>query len=181
MSVNWINKRFGLIAVGALMAVLIVACGPDPTPTPEPTPTPTLAPTPTPEPTPTATPEPTPTPPPTATPMPEPTPTPTAVPATPTPGPTPTLAPVDESRPPHIFVGTATVNGVLAQPGTRVVALIDGVQVAEAFVTTDGRYNIQVSGNPNRTVTFRIGNANAQQTATLETGGADIINLTATQ
>lgn len=61
-----LNRRWMLIALGGLLAMLITACGADPTPTPEPTATPVPAPAatavPQAEPTATPTPEPTPTP-----------------------------------------------------------------------------------------------------------------------
>ncbi len=88
---------------------------------------------------------------------------------------------VQESRPPHIFVGTVTINGVLAPEGTKVDALIDGVIVSSTFVRGDGRFVLQVAGTPGRTINFRIGTSMAQQKATLETGGADILNLSANQ
>ena len=119
-----INRALGLLALAAILAMLLVACGdeeeptapaaagqPEATPTveammatPTPRPTPTLAaiaaPTPTPTPTAAPTPTATPTPTPTAAPTPTATPTPTAAPTpTATPTPTPTAAPTPTATP----------------------------------------------------------------------------------
>ncbi|MDP3061607.1 MAG: ABC transporter substrate-binding protein [Chloroflexota bacterium] len=83
-----------LLAIVAVLATVVISCGPAATPTPTPAPTPI----------PTATPTATPVPPPTATPIP-PTPTPTSTPTplppgvTPPPTPTPTPAPVATATP----------------------------------------------------------------------------------
>ena len=180
----WVNKRFGLIVLGVLVAVLLVACGQE-TPTPEPTLAATPLPTATAMPAPTPTAVPTPTPEPTATPIPTATPTPPPVveldTPTPQPSPTPQTTVTQDSRPPHVFVGTATINGVPAPEGTVVVALIDGVEVAQSFVSSDGSFEALYVGNPGRTVTFRIGNVMARESFTIEVGEADIVTLTATQ
>ena len=133
----------------------------------------TPAPTPTPEPTATPTPAPTPTPQPTATPLPEPTAT-----ATPVPAPTPTPVERAQNRPPHIFIGTVTIDGAPAPDGTVVTAIVDGAEVGSAVVQNGEYANLQV-GVPGETVTFRVGNLTANETATTEVGGADIVNLTA--
>ncbi|MFQ6029702.1 MAG: hypothetical protein ACE5Q6_19665 [Dehalococcoidia bacterium] len=185
-----------------VLAFLAIACGGATTPTTEPTvaaaptntpapaptdtpvpvpPTPTTAPTDTPVP-PTATPEPT------ATPVPEPTATP--VPPTPPP-PTPTAAPAvntggtgSPAFPPHIFIGKATISGAPAPVGTRIVALVNGVEVAAVEVTgIDGTYATIQIPQPQpagAVVTFTIGGTAASQTfSALDIGGADIVNLNA--
>lgn len=105
-----------------------------------------------------------------------------------TPTPTPTVAPTptpesgqgQQSRPPHAFIGTAIIGGSPAPDGTRIVAIVDGVEVAETFVTNDGEFSpLVVVGNPGRTVTFRIGSLTARESFELETGGLDAITLTA--
>jgi hypothetical protein len=191
MTIAWSANCFGLVIM-AVLIVSLVACAqatPTPTPTPPPTPEPTAttAPTPTPEPTATATPEPTPTPAPTATPRPTPAPSPDIVVDTPTPAPTvqPTRTPgaSDTSRPPHVFIGTATINGQPAPEGTEITALIDGVVVASVFTQEGGEFGeeLYVMGNVGKTVTFRIGDLEAAESFEVETGGVSLVTLTATR
>jgi outer membrane biosynthesis protein TonB len=178
MRISKLNKRSWSILVLVLIALVVVACAqatptPLPTPTPEPTPTATPEPTPTPEPTATPTPMPTPTPEPTATPTPEPTAT---VPPTIPPSPTPSGA--GQNLPPHIFIGSVTIDGAPAPDGTVVTALVNGAEVGSAVVT-DGKFtNLQV-GAAGQTVTFRVGEVTANETATTEVGGATVVDLTA--
>ncbi len=190
MTVSWVANRFGLVILLALIVSLAVACGqatPTPTPAPTPEPTATAVPTPTPEPTATATPVPTPTPVPTA--APSPTPTPELVVDTPTPAPTvpPTATPgasdTGTSRPPHVFVGTATINGAPAPAGTEITALIDGIVVASVFTVEGGEFNeeLYVMGNVGETVNFRIGDLAAAESFEVETGGITLVTLTATR
>ena len=80
-----------------------------------------------------------------------------------------------------MFVGTATINGVLAPQGTVVIALVDGVEVGRSFVGSEGKFEALYVGNPGRTVTFQIGNSMARESFTIEVGEADIVTLTATQ
>ena len=83
---------------------------------------------------------------------------------------------------PHVFVGTATLDGVTAVDGTAVTAWVDGKQVAATNVD-GGDYTLLVVSNtgfPGKTVIFRVGSATADQTAAWEEGGGDILNLTAT-
>ncbi len=189
--------------IGALiLVILVVACGTDPTAVPVPTAVaqlevkspatqvPTKAPTATTIPTPTA--EPTPTPVPTATPLPTPTVAPTAtatprlsagiVPHTPTPLPAPTPVPdldqLSQNRPPHIFVGTVTIDGSPAPEGTVVRALVNGVEVASVKVE-DGKYLPMAILIPGETVIFVVGGLTAAETFVTEVGGVNVLNLTA--
>jgi hypothetical protein len=154
---------------------------PEPAPTPEPTqeptpePTPVPTPVPTPEPTATPAPTPTPTPAPTATPTPEPT-------ATPAPAP---LPPARTDVLPHVFVGTATLDGLPASDGTVVTAWVAAFNepVGEGTVS-NGSYSVTVSqygseSFANKTVTFRLGAFDATEAATWLAGGGDVLNLTA--
>jgi hypothetical protein len=171
-----------------------------PTATPTPTAIPTSTPAPTPTPLPTATPMPTPTPAPTPTPTPEPTPTQTHTPrpqnngsdsnsdSAPQSTPTPTPLPFSPGSTPHIFVGTATINGLAAPPGTMVSAWIDGTLSGIAEVDDNGEYGAlvvgQIIGEPpygGKTITFTIGSLTAGQTAIWQSGAADVLDLTATQ
>ena len=189
--------------IGAsILVLLVVSCGNDPTAVPvstvvaqlevqsPATEVPTAAPTATTIPTPTA--EPTPTLLPTATPLPTPTLAPTAtatprlsagiVPHTPTPLPTATPVPdldqLSQNPPPHIFVGTVTIDGLPAPEGTVVKALVNGVEVASVQVD-DGQYLPLAVLIPGQTVTFMVGDLTAAETFLTEVGGVNVLNLTA--
>jgi hypothetical protein len=129
----------------------------------------TLTPVPTDTPTPTQSP--------TATPMP------TAMPTS-----TPTPLPFSPGSTPHVFVGTATINGLAAPPRTMVSAWIEDTLSGIAEVGNNGEYGAlivgQIAGKPpysGKTITFTIGNLTAGQTATWQSGAADVLDLTATQ
>jgi PKD repeat protein len=84
---------------------------------------------------------------------------------------------------PHVFVGTASIDGTPAPDGTRVVALV-GCDVAGAAVTSGGSYTLQVApaqgeSYAGKTITFTVGGFATGQTATWELGGGTILNLTA--
>ena len=183
--------------IGASIFVLLVAaCGGDSTVAPTPTviakldvqPTATTAPI-TPTAAPTATSVPTATAEPTATPLPTPTLAPTAtatprlstgiVPHTPTPLPTATPVPdldqLSQNRPPHLFVGTVTIDGSPAPEGTVVRALVDGIEVASVQVEY-GNYLPLAILIPGQTVTFMVGDLTAAETFLTE---VDLLNLTA--
>ena len=87
-----------------------------------------------------------------------------------------------DSRLPHAFAGTVTINGSPAPDGTRVTAIIGCQPVAEATVV-DGRYSMVV-GQPSgvfyagKTITFAIDNSTAAQSATWNRGSIDLLNLT---
>lgn len=119
--------------------------------------------------------------------IPTPTPTSTFIP-TPTLGapatsPLPTTFVLPRHFTPHIFVGTATIDGNPAPDGTIVTALIDGEVAGSATVHDgDGTYS-PLSVRPvklpfGREIVFKIDSLIANQTATWERGGADVLNLT---
>ena len=157
---------------------------PLPTVTPLPTPTaiPSLIPTPSVLPTPTPYPTPTPVPTVTPTPTPTPTPVPTATPlATRLPSPPDRRTDVT----PHVFAGTASVNGAPASEGTVITAYVISFQdpVGEGVVS-GGIYNLFVfqygSGSfTGKTITFKVGQFTANETAVWQSFGADEVNLTA--
>ena len=142
-------------------------------PTPEPEVQATPIPQPTLEPTPVATPEPMSTPNPTPTPVP--TAAPTAVP----------LPPVNNTVVPHAFVGTVTIDGVIAPDGTVVTAWIQEFSVpVDQAVVNAGSYLIQVpqygsASFAGMTVTFKVGSLDAQETAVWMSLSVDELNLTA--
>jgi hypothetical protein len=87
-----------------------------------------------------------------------------------------------QAMPPHVFLGTATEGDAPVPDGTVVTAWVDGAQTSSATVS-EGRYmllvvapeDVQYSG---KTVSFKIGDAEANETATWEQGGADELDLT---
>lgn len=199
-----------MVILGVLAAALIAGCGGDepaavpapteppapavaptqePLPTPDPTPEPTPEPTAPPEPGPTATPAPAPT----ATPMPEP-PATLAPTATPAPAPTaiPTPAPTTgagtnvlqpSNQPPHIFIGTAQLNGAPAPAGTAILAMVGTFQVGSGSVTSaDGTFGAVLVPYPDQMVTFMVGTAPASQSAVRTmVGGSTVLTLTASR
>lgn len=187
------NKQYVLAMLIPLAVLLIAACGSDPAPevttvpkavpdvivpTNTPAPTATLAPAPTqlppntPSPTATAVPIV-----PTATAQPQPTPMPTN-----TPPPTIDLAAARSSnQPPHIFVGTAKIDGTAAPQGTIVSVMIGDQTVEQREVNqADGTFEtikVDVLGHQ---VTFKIGDfAASQAPVTTQKGGANVLNLEA--
>ena len=84
--------------------------------------------------------------------------------------------------PPHVFVGTASLDGTAAVDGAAVTAWIDGEQVA-ATNASGGEYNLLVDQGDSvyagKTVSFKISGANAAETAAWTQGGGDVLNLAA--
>ena len=85
--------------------------------------------------------------------------------------------------PPHVFVGTATLDGAAAADGATVVAIVAGADAATATVA-GGSYTIVVdqgdSSFAGETVSFTIDGNAADETGTWAQGGGDELNLTAT-
>jgi hypothetical protein len=85
-----------------------------------------------------------------------------------------------QSVPPHIFVGTAVVNGLSAPAGTPITAMIGGEVMGTTTVGASGNYSaLQVGAGTGTEITFMIGTLNARETATWEQGGGTVLNLTA--
>ncbi len=82
---------------------------------------------------------------------------------------------------PHVFIGTATLDNVTAVDGTAITAWVDGQRVAATNVV-GGSYQLIIggeSGFAGETVLFKVGAADATESADWIMGGADILNLTA--
>ena len=81
--------------------------------------------------------------------------------------------------PPHVFVGTVTLDGAGVVDGGAVTAWIDGEQVAAANAS-GGSYSIQVDQGDGsyagKTVSFKVAGADAG-TADWMQGGGTILNL----
>ena len=87
--------------------------------------------------------------------------------------------------PPHVFVGTAWLDGEPVPDGTTVTALIDGNAAASASVSGgDGSYTLVVDQGDlsfaGKTVSFQVDGNKAAQTATWIQGGGDEFTLRAT-
>jgi len=84
--------------------------------------------------------------------------------------------------PPHVFVGSVTLDGATAADGAAVTAWIGGEQVA-ATTAASGSYSLIVdqgdSSYAGETVSFKVSGASASETATWTQGGGDEINLVA--
>ena len=82
--------------------------------------------------------------------------------------------------PPHVFVGTATLNGIAAADGAAVTAWVDGALVADAYAD-GGDYTLLVdqgdSSFAGKTVSFKISGVDAAETADWTQGGAEVLNL----
>ncbi len=81
--------------------------------------------------------------------------------------------------PPHVFAGTVIVNGLSAPAGTMVYAVIDGVQQGSTTVASGGDYVLQVSQGSGTDISFMIDTLTAEETASWEQGGAEVLDLTA--
>ncbi|MDA0735303.1 MAG: hypothetical protein O2860_12110, partial [Chloroflexi bacterium] len=85
-----------------------------------------------------------------------------------------------QSVPPHIFIGSATVNGLVAPSGTTITAMIGGEAKGSVNVGSNGQYGpLRVNSGSGSEVTFVVGTLTAAETATWQQGGSTVLNLTA--
>jgi hypothetical protein len=85
-----------------------------------------------------------------------------------------------EILPPHVFVGTALINGKSAPEGTEIIALINGEVRGSTTMGPDGFYQpLSVEGSEGDLIHFRVGLYTADQVFFWKEGGADILHLTA--
>ena len=84
--------------------------------------------------------------------------------------------------PPHVFVGTASLNGIAAADGAPVTAWVDGEMVADAYAS-GGDYTLLVdqgdSSFAGKAVSFKISGVEAAETADWTQGGAEVLDLVA--
>ncbi|MCH8349881.1 MAG: hypothetical protein J4N78_07275 [Chloroflexi bacterium] len=84
-----------------------------------------------------------------------------------------------------MLIGSATLNGAPAPDGTVVTAWVaDFSEPVATAVVADGQYKVSVfqfgsKSFAGTTITFKIGDLEAPQTASWEFGGVGIVNLTA--
>jgi len=86
--------------------------------------------------------------------------------------------------PPHVFVGTASLDGTAAADGTVVSALVDDAEAATATVSGGaGSYVLEVDQGElsygGKTISFLVAGNSAAETATWVQGGGDDLKLTA--
>ena len=81
---------------------------------------------------------------------------------------------------PHVFIGTAIVNGLTATTEAPITAWDGDTQIGSTTVKAGGKYTIDVNRSSGR-ITFKIDNVNADQShPTWEFGGLETgFNLTA--
>ena len=63
---------------------------------------------------------------------------------------------------PHLFIGTAVVNGLTAATDTPITAWDGDTQIGSTKVTAGGKFKIFVSRSPGR-ITFKIDNLDANE------------------
>ena len=84
--------------------------------------------------------------------------------------------------PPNIFLGTATLDGVIVPDGTNVTSCIDGEPVATSLVS-NGRFLITIQQSipslDGREITFSVGGFDAKESTVWSMGGAELIDLSA--
>ena len=84
--------------------------------------------------------------------------------------------------PPNIFLGTATLDGVIVPDGTNVTSCIDGEPVATSFVS-NGQFLITIEQRipslAGKEITFSVDGIDAIERAVWSLGGAELIDLSA--
>ena len=84
--------------------------------------------------------------------------------------------------PPHVFVGSAILDGVAAADGAAVTAWVDGEQVADT-TASGGEYSLLIdqgdSSYAGKTVSFKVSGSSAAETAPWMQGGGDVLDLNA--
>jgi len=85
-----------------------------------------------------------------------------------------------QSVPPHLFIGTATVNGLNAPAGTVITAMIGGEAKGSVKVGSNGTYTkLLVSSGSGSDISFTLDTLTADETATWEQGGSTVLALNA--
>ncbi|MFQ6027514.1 MAG: dockerin type I domain-containing protein [Dehalococcoidia bacterium] len=92
-----------------------------------------------------------------------------------------TNSPAQAQALPHVFSGSATIDGRTAPEGTEVTAVVDGQAVARANVS-GGTYTVLVApprgqSYTGKVITFTVGEFRATQQAAYKSGEIVILNL----
>ena len=83
-------------------------------------------------------------------------------------------------QPPHVFIGNVSgVGGTTIPAGTAVTGSINGEEKGRTTVQAGGSYVLAVSQGAGTSITFKIGNMDAAETANWMFGGASVLNLNA--
>ena len=83
-----------------------------------------------------------------------------------------------QAVPPHVFIGTATLNNIPVAAGTMVSAMVDGSAAGMVPADRMGKFTLMAAG-PGQEVTFKIGTFDAMQKSPWEQGGAMMLDLSA--
>ena len=75
--------------------------------------------------------------------------------------------------PPHIFIGTARVNGFPVAAGVPITAWVGARQAAETRAGGGGQFSLLVSAESGDSLSFRIGELTAEQSASWQLGTRD--------
>ena len=73
--------------------------------------------------------------------------------------------------PPAIVIGKASNNGVPVASGITVTALVNGADVGSTKTSADGKFTVTAKGVKGDTLTFKIGDGTASETAELADNG----------
>jgi hypothetical protein len=81
---------------------------------------------------------------------------------------------------PHVFIGTARVDGNAVPEGTRITAVVGGEEKGSSQVYDPGKYGPLEVHKPTSgsLVTFRVGTRTAEQAVHWEQGGSTELDLT---
>ena len=67
-----------------------------------------------------------------------------------------------QSEPPHVFIGTAVVNGLTAAPGTAITAWDGSKQIGMTQAKAGGKFSLQ-AGRSSGPITFKVDNVDAKE------------------
>ena len=71
-----------------------------------------------------------------------------------------------QQEPPHVLIGTATLNGATPPIGTEVAAMEGGTKLGSATTTAGGKFTLQVQRPRGRVVTFTVSGVAASESLT---------------
>ena len=71
-----------------------------------------------------------------------------------------------QQEPPHVLIGTATLNGATPPIGTEVAAMEGGTKLGSTTTTAGGKFTLQVQRPRGRVVTFTVSGVAASESLT---------------